>query len=56
MDSIVGLKYFNVYGPNEEHKGDMRSVVSKAYEQIKKTGEMTLLKVIALTLKTDNRC
>jgi len=44
MDSIVGLKYFNVYGPNEEHKGDMRSVVSKAYEQIKKTGEMTLFK------------
>ena len=44
MDSIIGLKYFNVYGPNEEHKGDMRSVVSKAYEQIKKTGEMTLFK------------
>ena len=38
LDSIVGLKYFNVYGPNEEHKGGMRSVVSKAYEQIQKTG------------------
>jgi ADP-L-glycero-D-manno-heptose 6-epimerase len=38
------LKYFNVYGPNEEHKGDMRSVVSKAYEQIASTGEMTLFK------------
>ena len=44
LDSIVGLKYFNVYGPNEEHKGSMRSVVSKAYEQIQKTGEMTLFK------------
>ena len=44
LDSIVGLKYFNVYGPNEEHKGNMRSVVSKAYKQIKKTGEMTLFK------------
>ena len=44
LDSIVGLKFFNVYGPNEEHKGSMRSVVSKAYEQIQKTGEMTLFK------------
>ena len=44
LDQIVGLKYFNVYGPNEEHKGDMRSVVSKAYEQIASTGEMTLFK------------
>ena len=44
LGHIVGLKYFNVYGPNEEHKGDMRSVVSKAYEQIVSTGEMTLFK------------
>ena len=42
LDHIVGLKYFNVYGPNEEHKGNMRSVVSKAYEQIASSGEMTL--------------
>ena len=34
----------NVYGPNEEHKGDMRSVVSKAYEQIAETGRMTLFR------------
>jgi len=27
----VGLKFFNVYGPNEHHKNDMRSVVTKAY-------------------------
>ena len=44
LDHIVGLKYFNVFGPNEEHKGDMRSVVSKAYQQIASTGEMTLFK------------
>ena len=44
LDQITGLKYFNVYGPNEEHKGDMRSVVSKAYEQIAETGRMTLFK------------
>ena len=34
LSRIVGLKFFNVYGPNEDHKGDMRSVVAKAYEQI----------------------
>ncbi|MDB5328065.1 MAG: ADP-glyceromanno-heptose 6-epimerase precursor, partial [Phycisphaerales bacterium] len=37
---IVGLKYFNVFGPYEDHKADMRSVVNKAYQQIVKTGEV----------------
>jgi ADP-L-glycero-D-manno-heptose 6-epimerase len=44
FDSITGLKYFNIYGPNEEHKGDMRSVVSKAYKQIKDSQRMSLFK------------
>ena len=44
LDHITGLKYFNVFGPNEEHKGDMRSVVSKAFSQIKNTEGMTLFK------------
>ena len=44
LEQIAGLKYFNVYGPNEEHKGDMRSVVSKAYQQISQTGKMSLFK------------
>lgn len=44
MDKIAGLKYFNVYGPNEYHKGDMRSVVHKAYEQIINTGKVKLFK------------
>ncbi|MFH1347958.1 MAG: ADP-glyceromanno-heptose 6-epimerase [Candidatus Margulisiibacteriota bacterium] len=43
-DKVVGFKYFNVFGPNEYHKGDMRSVVVKAYEQIKKDGKMRLFK------------
>jgi ADP-L-glycero-D-manno-heptose 6-epimerase len=30
----VGLKFFNVYGPNEDHKGDMRSVVTKAWPRV----------------------
>ncbi len=41
---IVGLKYFNVYGPNEYHKEDMRSVVHKAYEQIRDTGKVRLFR------------
>lgn len=44
LDKIVGLKFFNVYGPNEYHKGDMRSVVHKAYEQIIETGKVKLFK------------
>jgi ADP-L-glycero-D-manno-heptose 6-epimerase len=39
-----GMKYFNVFGPNEYHKGDMRSVVTKAYESIRTTGKMQLFK------------
>jgi len=34
LKKIVGLKYFNVFGPNEYHKGDMRSFINKAFEQI----------------------
>lgn len=40
----VGLKFFNVYGPNESHKGRMASVIWHAYTQIKKTGKMKLFK------------
>jgi ADP-L-glycero-D-manno-heptose 6-epimerase len=44
LKQLVGLKYFNVYGPNEDHKGEMRSVVAKAYEQITATGRISLFK------------
>ncbi|MBK8943879.1 MAG: ADP-glyceromanno-heptose 6-epimerase [Ignavibacteriae bacterium] len=43
-DKIVGLKYFNVFGPNEFHKGDMRSIVHKAFGQIQETGKVKLFK------------
>jgi ADP-L-glycero-D-manno-heptose 6-epimerase len=43
-DKIVGIKFFNVFGPNEYHKGDMRSVVHKAFEQIRDTGKVRLFK------------
>ncbi|MFA6980937.1 MAG: ADP-glyceromanno-heptose 6-epimerase [Ignavibacteriaceae bacterium] len=44
LDNIVGIKYFNVYGPNESHKGDMRSVVHKAFEQVRDHGKVNLFK------------
>ena len=44
INKIVGLKYFNVFGPNEYHKGDMRSVVHKAFEQVRDTGGVKLFK------------
>ncbi len=44
LKKIVGIKYFNVYGPNEQHKGEMRSLVLKAYEQIGATGTLKLFK------------
>lgn len=44
LDRLVGLKYFNVYGPNEQHKGDMRSVVNKAFEQIQSSGRVGLFR------------
>lgn len=40
----VGLKFFNVYGPNEYHKGRMASVIWHAYNQIKETGAMKLFR------------
>lgn len=39
-----GFRYFNVYGPNEYHKGDMASVVFKAFNQIKATSALKLFR------------
>ena len=41
---VVGLKFFNVYGPNEYHKDEMRSVVLKAFEQIQSKGLVRLFR------------
>lgn len=41
---IVGLKFFNVYGPNEYHKNEMSSVVFKAFHQITEVGYLKLFK------------
>lgn len=42
LDKIVGLKYFNIFGPNCEHKGVMESFVTKAYRQLKNDGQVIL--------------
>lgn len=44
LSGITGVKYTNVFGPNELHKGEMRSVVCRAYEQIRDTGKVKLFK------------
>ncbi|RKY30945.1 MAG: ADP-glyceromanno-heptose 6-epimerase [Candidatus Omnitrophota bacterium] len=43
-DRFVGFKFFNVFGPNEYHKKDMKSVVAKAFYQIKENGVLRLFK------------
>ena len=43
-NKIAGIKFFNVFGPNEYHKGDMTSVIFKAFNQIKETGKVRLFK------------
>ena len=44
LPKITGLKFFNVFGPNENHKADMRSVVNKAFRQISEIGTVHLFK------------
>ena len=44
INNMATLKFFNVYGPNEYHKGVMRSMVCKAFEEITQTGRIRLFK------------
>jgi ADP-L-glycero-D-manno-heptose 6-epimerase len=44
LKTFVGIKYFNVFGPNEYHKGNMQSFVIKAFRQIQDTGGVRLFK------------
>ncbi len=44
LKSIVGLKFFNVYGPNENHKGSMRSVMNKSFNDVYVDGKISLFK------------
>lgn len=44
QNRMVGLKFFNVFGPNEYHKGDMQSVIAKSYNRVVSEGKMVLFK------------
>lgn len=44
INEVVGLKYFNVFGPNEYHKEDMRSVIAKSFDQAVRDKKMRLFK------------
>jgi ADP-L-glycero-D-manno-heptose 6-epimerase len=44
LDDVVGIRYFNVFGPNEYHKGDMRSVIAKKFDQMQTEGTIELFK------------
>jgi ADP-L-glycero-D-manno-heptose 6-epimerase len=44
LDRVAGLKYFNVFGPNEFHKGDMMSMAAKAFRQIRDEGLVRLFR------------
>lgn len=41
---VAGIKFFNVFGPQEYHKEDMRSVVNKSFHQIREQGKVRLFK------------
>jgi len=43
-DTFTGVKFFNVFGPNEYHKGNMASMIFKSYNQIRTTGKVKLFK------------
>ncbi len=44
INQVAGLRFFNVFGPNEYHKGEMRSVIAKAYERLIREGKISLFK------------
>jgi len=44
LSRTAGLRFFNVFGPNEDHKGDMRSVVHKACAQVRGEGQVRLFR------------
>lgn len=44
LERITGIKYFNIFGPNEQHKAEMRSLVDKAFHQIRESGSVRLFR------------
>ena len=52
---FVGLKFFNVYGPNEFHKDEMRSIVLKVFKKFLITKKLNFLNLITQNLKMENK-
>ncbi len=44
LGEVTGIKFFNVFGPNEYHKGSMKSVICKSYDDVEQKGIMKLFK------------
>jgi ADP-L-glycero-D-manno-heptose 6-epimerase len=44
LNQVAGIRYFNVFGPNEWHKGPMRSIVNHKYPDVRDAGEISLFK------------
>ena len=44
LERCAGLKFFNVFGPGEDHKGEMRSIVNKAFAQVRDAGVIRLFR------------
>jgi hypothetical protein len=55
-DQMAGIKFFNVFGPNEYHKGDMTSVIFKAFHHIRETGRVRLFKSYRPSIPTEANC
>lgn len=53
LDRIVGLKYFNIFGPNEYHKGPMTSALYKMLPQIRENGSARLFKFVKGETETE---
>ncbi|MDR1928744.1 MAG: ADP-glyceromanno-heptose 6-epimerase [Endomicrobium sp.] len=56
IDKVIGLKFFNVFGPNEYHKGNMRSVICKSFYDILKNGSIKLFKSYNLNYFNGEQC
>jgi ADP-L-glycero-D-manno-heptose 6-epimerase len=56
LKKAVGLKYFNVFGPNEYHKGDMRSVVIRSFFQARTLDKVKLFKSYRVDYKDGEQC
>ncbi len=56
LTHAVGLKFFNVFGPNEYHKGDMRSVAIRAYVQARQRGTIRLFKSYRSEYRDGEQC